>query len=362
MLRIKRNKVTHLLRHFWLKSAVVTLLRHGIDVLFAFVICVRLGVLALAVFFAPVALGEPMPVRFARPLDAMFVRAHAPGMVAAIVDGERIYFAGFGTARANADVLPDERSLLRINSISKAMTGEILAGLIAERRIALDAPLQAFAPTGRVVPRYRQARAISLRDIVVHTSGLPRDLPSSLAQVSRDERWAWLERARPLRAPGRVAQYSNAAYMFLGDAMARATGEDFAALLATHVTVPLNLRDTTLVPTPEQCRRLMTNGRDDHACAPTRETAASAGVYSTAADLLKFDDALRAAIRRAGAAIAEVEKSGRLRLTEAGFAIVDYFAVRDADTLTEVTDLSRPARLLAAAWLGKTRLIDNMAM
>ncbi|HCK83472.1 MAG TPA: pantoate--beta-alanine ligase, partial [Hyphomonadaceae bacterium] len=63
---------------------------------------------------------------------------------------------------------------------------------------------------------------------------------------------------------------------------------------------------------------------------------------------------------RAGAAIAEVEKAGRLRLTEAGFAIVDYFAVRDGETLAEIADLARPARLLAAAWLGKTRLIDNM--
>ncbi len=65
---------------------------------------------------------------------------------------------------------------------------------------------------------------------------------------------------------------------------------------------------------------------------------------------------------RAGAAIAGIEHAGKQRLTDAGFAIVDYFAVRDANTLTEVTDLSRPARLLAAAWLGKTRLIDNMAV
>lgn len=229
-----------------------------------------------------------MPAPYAERLQSIFRKSRAPGMVAAVVDGERTYFAGFGTAHANADVLPDERSLVRINSISKAMTGEILAGLIAERRIALDVPLQAFAPTGRVVPRYRQARAITLRDIVIHTSGLARDLPSSLAQISRDERWDWLDRTRPLRAPGRVAQYSNAAYMFLGDAMARATGEDFATLLATHVTVPSNLRDTTLVPTREQCGRLMTNGRDDHPCAPTRETAASAGVYSTAADMARW--------------------------------------------------------------------------
>ena len=163
-----------------------------------------------------------------------------------------------------------------------------MSALLAQHRIALDDPLQLYAPRGRIVPRYPGRRAISLRDIVIPTSGLPRDLPTSLAQITLDERWNWLEHTHPMRAPGRVAQYSNAAYMFLGDALARAAGADFASLLATHVTRPLNLDDTTLDPTRDQCRRLMTNGRDDHACAATRETGASAGIYSTAADMARW--------------------------------------------------------------------------
>jgi len=244
--------------------------------------------LFLALVLVPVALAEPMPRDLARGLDKIFLRAEAPGMVAAIVDGDRTYFAGFGVARAGATERPDETSLLRINSLSKVITGEILSGLLAQRRIALDDPLQLHAPRGRVVPRYPGARAISLRDIVIHASGLPRDLPTSLAQITLDERWDWLERTRPARAPGRVAQYSNAAYMFLGDALARAAGTDFATLLKTHVAAPLHLDDTTLDPRPDQCGRLMTNGRDDHACAATRETGASAGVYSTAADMARW--------------------------------------------------------------------------
>jgi pantoate--beta-alanine ligase len=47
-------------------------------------------------------------------------------------------------------------------------------------------------------------------------------------------------------------------------------------------------------------------------------------------------------------------------LARAGFRKVDYVAVRDAETLERVGDASRPARVLAAAWLGRARLIDNV--
>ncbi len=48
-------------------------------------------------------------------------------------------------------------------------------------------------------------------------------------------------------------------------------------------------------------------------------------------------------------------------LEAAGFAKVDYVAVRDAETLAVISARSqRPLRVLAAAWLGQTRLIDNV--
>lgn len=49
-------------------------------------------------------------------------------------------------------------------------------------------------------------------------------------------------------------------------------------------------------------------------------------------------------------------------LGDAGFGACDYVAVRDAETLEEVSDPGRPARVLAAIWLGKARLIDNVAV
>jgi pantoate--beta-alanine ligase len=49
-------------------------------------------------------------------------------------------------------------------------------------------------------------------------------------------------------------------------------------------------------------------------------------------------------------------------LTAAGFTKVDYVAVRAADSLQVVSGVgARPLRVLGAAWLGTTRLIDNVA-
>jgi pantoate--beta-alanine ligase len=63
-----------------------------------------------------------------------------------------------------------------------------------------------------------------------------------------------------------------------------------------------------------------------------------------------------------GAPVADALAAARDKLAKAGFDPIDYVALRDAETLAPVARLERPARLLAAAKLGRTRLIDNLAV
>jgi pantoate--beta-alanine ligase len=61
------------------------------------------------------------------------------------------------------------------------------------------------------------------------------------------------------------------------------------------------------------------------------------------------------------AALDAICEEAKRALEAAGFAKVDYVAVRDADTLKIVSARTeRPLRVLGAAWLGVTRLIDNV--
>jgi pantoate--beta-alanine ligase len=68
-----------------------------------------------------------------------------------------------------------------------------------------------------------------------------------------------------------------------------------------------------------------------------------------------------AAIRRGGD-VAEALATAAERLAKAGFDPIDYVALCDAETLAPVSGAERPARLLAAARIGRTRLIDNLAV
>lgn len=62
-----------------------------------------------------------------------------------------------------------------------------------------------------------------------------------------------------------------------------------------------------------------------------------------------------------GERAAQALADGRQRLLDAGFERVDYLDLRDSAALAPLERAEgQPARLLAAAWLGRTRLIDNV--
>ena len=245
---------------------------------------------------------------------AMFLNAGAPGLVIAVVRGDESVVAGYGETAPGSKVEPDGRSIVRLGSVSKVFATDLLTALAAEERLDLSDPLARYAPQG-MVPKSVDNRPITLLDLATHSAGLPRELAdpavadgnNPFAAFRRDYHWNWITTHAPAYAPATTALYSNYGYGLLGDALAKAGGKPYADLLTEKVIAPLALKDTTLRLSVQQKPRLMTgldpfNKPDPNSEAPDI-MAASAGVYSTADDMVRWmrwhldgDDRSRAAL------------------------------------------------------------------
>ena len=62
------------------------------------------------------------------------------------------------------------------------------------------------------------------------------------------------------------------------------------------------------------------------------------------------------------AALCAALMAAEAEVLDAGYSGVDYIALHAAESLQPLHRLDRPARLLAAAWIGGVRLIDNIGV
>jgi serine-type D-Ala-D-Ala carboxypeptidase/endopeptidase len=219
----------------------------------------------------------------------LFLQSGSTGMVLVVVRDDHVFFRGYGQTAPNSHQFPTQDSLLRLCSLTKIFTTDVLTKLVADKTVRLDDPLQRYAPAGTVVPK--RVRPITLVDMATHTSGLPRELgnaPPNTPHFTFPDyrtRWRWLQNQRLRSTPGTAGLYSNVAFDFLGDALHSAAHKQYAALLAERTLNPLHMQHTTFFPNAEQCGHLLVSAHEDGPCTATEATAGSSGLYSTAADM-----------------------------------------------------------------------------
>nr|WP_255569893.1 D-alanyl-D-alanine-carboxypeptidase/endopeptidase AmpH [Erwinia sp. S43] len=222
--------------------------------------------------------------------DNIFYNTKASGMAIVAIDANQRIFASRGVVRPGSKQPPAKDSLIRIASLSKLMSSELMVKLAEEGRLKLDDPLSKYAPAGARVPTWN-GQPIRLINLATHTSGLPREQPGGKAMrpvftwPTNSQRWAWLRTAQLKSAPGQVASYSNLAFDLLGDALAKAGGKPYPTLLQEKVTRPLGMKDTTFTPSPDQCARLIIPAKNPSPCNNSLAAIGSGGVYSTPDDM-----------------------------------------------------------------------------
>ncbi|CBG87199.1 D-alanyl-D-alanine-carboxypeptidase/endopeptidase AmpH [Citrobacter rodentium] len=223
----------------------------------------------------------------------IFYGSGATGMALVVIDGNQRVFRSFGETRPGNNVRPQLDSVIRIASITKLMTSEMLVKLLDQGTVRLDDPLSKYAPPGAYVPSY-QGKPITLVHLATHTSALPREQPGGAPKrpvfvwPTREQRWTYLSDATLKAAPGSQASYSNLAYDLLADALANAAGKPYSQLFAEKITRPLGMKDTTFTPSPDQCKRLMVAEKGASPCNNTLAAIGSGGVYSTPGDMMRW--------------------------------------------------------------------------
>jgi serine-type D-Ala-D-Ala carboxypeptidase/endopeptidase len=243
--------------------------------------------------FVPVFAQIPAPLYDPQTMatlgEEIFRSSGMSGMVLVIVHDNQVFFHGYGEATPGSHQLPTQDSVVRVCSLTKIFTADLLTKLVADKMVKLTDPLQRFAPPHTLVPK--RVRAIMLSDLATHTSGLPREVsgaPRNTPHFTFPDyatRWRWLPDQHLSATPGTTAVYSNVAYDFLGDALQSAAHQQYAALLTARTLKPLRMYNTTYFPTAAQCGRLLHSPNNDGPCTSTEESAGSSGLYSTAGDM-----------------------------------------------------------------------------
>ncbi|MFE9746889.1 serine hydrolase domain-containing protein [Saccharothrix saharensis] len=206
-------------------------------------------VVALVAGAAPgVRASADSPVRDAL---ARVVEAGVPGSYAAVVDGTGTWRGSAGVGDVRTGRAPDPRGRIRVASVTKTFVAAVVLQLVGEGRLRLDDPVADHLPG--LLP---YAEPITVRQLLGHTSGVPRDIThwQTLEEVDTRRSEAFEPRRLVRLAtdgvpllfpPGTGFSYSNTGYTVLGLLVERVTGRPLAAELERRVFGPLHLRDTS---------------------------------------------------------------------------------------------------------------------
>jgi D-alanyl-D-alanine-carboxypeptidase/D-alanyl-D-alanine-endopeptidase len=222
----------------------------------------------------------------------LYANSGATGLVLVVVRGDQIYFHGYGETVPGSHATPTQESVVRLCSLTKIFTTDVLAKLVTDGTVHLDDTLKKYAPEGAVVPE-RDA-PITLEELATHTAGLEREIGTAPRRTPHfsypdfETRWHWLAGTELKFTPGTQAFYSNVGFDLLSDALASAAHTPYAGLLEKRTLEPLKMWNTTFFPKSTQCERLMTGAHEEGPCTITASTEGSSGLYSTPADMERF--------------------------------------------------------------------------
>jgi D-alanyl-D-alanine-carboxypeptidase/D-alanyl-D-alanine-endopeptidase len=237
-------------------------------------------------------------------VDRLDERRLSVGMGVGVTEANSHRFVAYGCRDTCGGSPVNEKTLFEIGSITKLFTALLLSDMAVRGEVRLDEPVAELLPAGTRVPA-RDGRAITLRDLASHYSGLPRvatngdspDRPGGpYAAYSAERLYQFLAGHELIRTPGDSFEYSNVGAGLLGHALVlRAAASGYESLIRARILDPLRM-DDTVIAIPSRLAADVASGHDD-SLEPTSDwtfdVLAGTGAFrSTLSDLLRLMDAV----------------------------------------------------------------------
>jgi CubicO group peptidase (beta-lactamase class C family) len=167
--------------------------------------------------------------------------------------------------------------------------------LVEQGKVKLDAPVQTYIPQFGGGARAR----ITVRHLMVHTSGLKPGLPRNPAWSGYNSGIGWACVTFPTTEPDEKFRYSDINFILLGEIVRRVSGEPLDSFAAKHIFQPLGMKDTSFNPPASWRTRIAPTEKDETETLlrgvvhdPTSRhmggVAGHAGLFSTAQDLSRY--------------------------------------------------------------------------
>jgi CubicO group peptidase (beta-lactamase class C family) len=216
-------------------------------------------------------------------------------VVVGVFDGGRATVFASGVRSESDASPPTARTLFEIGSVTKVLTGLLLAREVTAGKVTLDEPVQTLLP-GIRLPTY-QDQQVRLVHLATYSAGYPWMPTNWVAWRNGDTyspaEWkTFLESFVLPRAPGARFQYGNVGFALLGDALAAREGTTLAEAYRRELLAPLGMSDSRLLGDSLAGRDVATGHDDDGAPVPLDADkpyqAGCCAVWSSAHDLLAF--------------------------------------------------------------------------
>ncbi len=234
-------------------------------------------------------------------IESQMLYRNQPGLsVAVVYDQELVWAAGFGQADVAQQQPAIPQTIYRIASITKLFTATGVLQLRDAGKLQLDDPVSKHLPWFNIQNPYTDAPPITLRHLLTHTAGLPRESAfpywNDANFPSIEEIQAKLPEQTTVLPTEKRWKYSNLGLSLAGEVVTAVSGQPYPEYVEAHILKPLGMADTfvsTIDPEHPQLavgygRRLPDNSRVLSPFTDSQGLTPAANIATTVLDLAKF--------------------------------------------------------------------------